>query len=480
MIRKTTNVRNSGWNLVNILLYPALFLAATPYFIDKLSASVFGEWMLINSYIYISVHLMGFGLPDSITAHVARAIGLQDRKKLYAYINASGSLLGKMASISLLVALLLLVLYLTGFTFFRDEVWLSLIVASLIIHLRFPEILFQSIFKGFERYDLAAIYNMTNKILALAIQLYLVTAGYSLVGIFSGSLAVMVLIIGWQGSYLRGLMPDFKIKLFTRNKERKELYQFGFWSWLQTAISIASFQMDRFIVAGFLGTATVAYYVLASTIANHLNMAFDAIVAWMLPKVSRLRESLVNTKGYFHTIRAFSVGTSLLVIAALYYISGPLFTLWLGPDKYMKMIGFFRLFMIFEAFLILAIVPKFYLNAIRELAFNTILEFVTKSAVIIGMISSFLFFRSAESLIWGQVLALALSMPVIYYLINKRLLHEKPFRESILTQLPSLMVMGVLLTNLNYLSAILMTLAALFFWAVYIKDKHFDIKLLTE
>ncbi|MEJ2595435.1 MAG: hypothetical protein P8100_09990 [bacterium] len=116
MIRKTTNVRNSGWNLVNILLYPALFLAATPYFIDKLSASVFGEWMLINSYIYISVHLMGFGLPDSITAHVARAIGLQDRKKLYAYINASGSLLGKMASISLLVALLLLVLYLTRHT----------------------------------------------------------------------------------------------------------------------------------------------------------------------------------------------------------------------------------------------------------------------------------------------------------------------------------------------------------------------------
>ena len=84
MAINSTNVRNSGWNLANILFYPAAFLAMTPFFIDRLGEDIFGEWMLINSYVYIGVHIIGFGLPVSITAHVAEAIGHNDRKKLYA------------------------------------------------------------------------------------------------------------------------------------------------------------------------------------------------------------------------------------------------------------------------------------------------------------------------------------------------------------------------------------------------------------
>jgi preflagellin peptidase FlaK len=75
MALNSTNVRNSSWNLANILFYPAAFLAVTPFFINRLGENVFGEWMLINSYVYIAVHLVGFGLPVSITAHVAEAIG---------------------------------------------------------------------------------------------------------------------------------------------------------------------------------------------------------------------------------------------------------------------------------------------------------------------------------------------------------------------------------------------------------------------
>jgi hypothetical protein len=224
----------------------------------------------------------------------------------------------------------------------------------------------------------------------------------------------------------------------------------------------------------------VTYFVLASTIVNHMHMAFEAVVSWLLPKVSRLKAATQDTKAYFSTVRAFSVGFSLLLIIGLYFVSEPLFTLWLGPDKYGKMIDFFRLFLVFEAFFILSIVPKYYLNAIKSLFFITWLELMYKSAIVVGMVMLFYFLRTAESLIWGQILALIIFMPVEYYLVNKRVLKDDMFKETILTILPSLLIMGAILISGWMWSIVAFVLAIAVFWSVYLKDRHFNSKLITE
>lgn len=480
MAGSSTNVRNSSWNLANILIYPAAFLAATPFFINKLGENVFGEWMLINSYVFIAVHLVGFGLPHSITAHVAEALGHHNTQKLHGYINASSRLLGRMTALTALAGFILLVLRPYGLPFFDDYTWKTLIAATFLISVKFPEVLYQSIFKGYEHYHKAAVFNMLNRLIALAVQIILVIKGYSLFAIFTGSLVVNTVMVLLQGIAVYMRLPGYKPVLFKGLPERKELYHFGFWTWLQTIIAIASYQMDRFLIAWFLGTATVTYYVLASTIANHLHMAFEAVVSWLLPKVSRLKAGLEDTRNYFHTIRAFSVGFSLLVILALYAVNEPLFVLWLGPDKYLKMIGFFKLFLVFEVFLILSIVPKLYLNAIRSLSFITMLELMFKSAIIVGMILLFSVQETAESLIWGQIIALIIFMPVEYFLVNRRTLKENAWKETLMTMLPSLMAMGAILAP-TWIGMILFSaLSIVFFGITYLRDKHFQFNLLTE
>jgi hypothetical protein len=209
-------------------------------------------------------------------------------------------------------------------------------------------------------------------------------------------------------------------------------------------------------------------------------MAFEAVVGWMLPKISRLKESLADTRMHFHTIRAFSVGFSLMVIMALYAVSEPLFTLWLGPEKYDKMIGFFHLFLIFEAFLILSIVPKLYLNAIKSLTFITLLEFMYKTAIILSMIIFFFIFRTAESLIWGQIAALVIFMPVEYFLVNRKVLKENMFRETFLNMLPSFCILGVVLAPTTMYILVFGVSTALSYWLIYLRDKNFSLKLLTE
>lgn len=480
MAINSTNVRNSSWNLANILFYPIAFLAVTPFFINRLGENVFGEWMLINSYVFISVHLVGFGLPVSITAHVAEAIGQGDNKKLHAYINAASRLLGRMTVLTLLLGFILLLASRLGLEIFSDYLRVAIIMATFGIALKFPEVLYQNIFKGQEYYHKAAIFNMLNRFITLGAQVFLVMKGYSLGAIFTANLVVSFIILVPQAYLVYRHLPGYRPYLIKSLPEKKELYEYGFWTWLQTIIAIISYQLDRFLVAYFLGTATVTYYVLASTIVNHLHMAFEAAVSWLLPRVSRLKAATRDTLGYFTTIRAFSVGFSLLVIIGLYFVSEPLFTLWLGPDKYGKMIVFFKLFLVFEAFLILSIVPKYYLNAIKSMLFVTWLELMYKSAIVAGMITVFFIMRTAESLIYGQILALIIFMPMEYYLVNKRVLDRNKLRETFLTSLPSICIMGAVLFNNWFISIAFSLSAGIIFWAVYIKDSRFNFKLLKE
>jgi hypothetical protein len=174
------------------------------------------------------------------------------------------------------------------------------------------------------------------------------------------------------------------------------------------------------------------------------------------------------------------VGFSLLILLALYLVSEPLFTLWLGPEKYVKMIGFFKLFMAFEAMLILSIVPKLYLNGIKALSLITGLEFMYKSAISICMVVFFSFYGSAESLIWGQIIALLLFMPVEYLIVNRRILKVNPLKEGILTMIPSASVIVVLLTDSFVMKTACILLAVFFYWLIYIRDKNFESKILTE
>lgn len=481
MIRRSTNVRNSSWNLANILIYPTAFLAVTPFFINSLGEDVFGEWMLINSYVFIAVHLIGFGLPHSITAHIAEALGKNSNKKLNAYINAASRLLGRMMLIVLLFAGLMFIYTLLGRQVLFDlYTWKTLVVATLFIAVKFPEVLYQSIFKGYEHYKMSAIFNMANRLTALGVQIVLVYKGYSLLEIFTANLIINLVMVVLQGSLIYRGLENYKLILFKGLPERKELYHFGFWTWLQTIIAIASYQMDRFLVAWFLGTAAVTYYVIAATIANHLHMAFEAVVSWMLPKISRLKESMTDTRKYFISFRTFSVGFSLLVLLVLYLVSEPLFILWLGPEKYEKMIIFFRLFMAFEALLILSIVPKLYLNGIKTLSLITALEFMYKTAIIVAMIIYFSFNRTAEALIWGQIIALLIFMPVEYLIINKRILHENPLKEAILTMIPSLCIIGVIISRSLAWEMTFILVAVGSYWLIYLRDKFFDPKILTE
>lgn len=441
--RSSQNVRNSIWSLANIAFYPAAFLASTPFFIDRLGEETFGVWMLVNSYVFITVHIVSFGLSNAITAHVAEALGNQDHRKLLSYLGISSLGLWLLAGLFAIGGAMLLLLYhleLFAFVSWESTTVLASIIATFFIGVKFPELLFQSIYKGYEAYHKASIFNMINRFGALAAQVFLVLQGFSLVEIFISNLTINAAVVLVQWLDLKRKIRGYRLYRTLRTPEGRDIFKFGFWTWLQTITGILAYQIDRFVVAYFLGTAVVAYYTIAATIANHLHLVCESLVSWLFPKIARIKEESGETKPYYFTIRAFLMLMSLAGLTILYLLREPIFNIWLGPEKAEKVLGFMVLFIIYESVYVLSITPKIYLNAIKRLKLITGIEFAYKLGSIAGMFVLFYWFRTAESLILGQIIALCIGMPIVYWIVNKKVLHENTLVEVFGMVSPSILL----------------------------------------
>ena len=480
-----SNLKNSAWNLAGNFVYPVIFLALTPFFIGRLTDSVFGIWMLINSVVFISVEALFLGIGDSVTMFVAAARGRKDEQELHAVLNTSTSLaLLYGLGVALVGALLYFLL--------RDASWLplsdtyreltlqTLAVATGVIAIRFSDLVFQSAFKGFERYDTASIALMAHRLGWLAANVALVLAGYGLVEMFWANVVVSLLVVLWQYRALLRQLPGYRFAFNFERAQRKRLLGFGVFTWIQSMVSLAAFQADRFVIAGSLGPNVVAYYSIASMISNHLHVGYGAITAWLFPKVSRLREEGMALLPLYHTLRTTVVSIGLVSLTLFYALSGPLFELWLGSEKAAATLPYVHLFVLYELLYLLTIVPKFFLNGSGQVKLWTGLEFAYKSWNIVLMFTLFTVYGTPESLVLGLIVSALTMLPIQAWQVNKRVLKQPPWQEVIGSLAPSFLLVAALALPGWWLKLMLLAAAALALRLWYWRPDRFQKALLLE
>lgn len=486
MLNRSQNIKNSFWNLLNIGLYPVAFLAVTPFFLDRLGEHLFGIWMLLNSFVFILVQVGHFGMGNSITMFVAESRGLDHAPRLNRFFNAA-------LNFTLIIAALVLVLCLVCwyafplFASFLDvseaytaDVRQALTLSIALISLKFFEQLFQGFFKGFEEYDTSAKFNISGRMLTLGGHALAVWQNWGLSGIMVVSVVINLLMALAQYRTATTYLSNYRWSATINRAIFGQLGGFGFWTWLQSMIAMLGFQLDRFIVAFFLGTDVVAYYSLASMIANHLHMGLEAMVSWMFPKISRFNNEGRDTASLYFTMRGVLLASSLLIILALFAVRQPLFTLWLGTEKYAEIIPFIELFLYFEIFYILSIAPKFYLNGLSRMRLITSLEFFYKSLSILFMVAFFMFERNATSLIWGQIVGLMIAMPIEAFVVNSRVLGRSAFTETVLVALPCFLMFFALWVPSIAISLLLLFATLVLIRLAYFSPGMFDRNLLME
>ena len=389
-----SSLRNAVYSSLDHATVPILWLVATPIFVSGLGLDQFGVFTLAYALLGFS-GVMGFGVGEATVKFVAGYETRNDKAGLERTIRSSitvAALLGLVTG----AGMVFLAPYLAENVFKIDEKNVSLTItafqiAGVGIVARFFDNVFQSVIYGFQRYDLAARVSMVANGATIVVNMGLVLAGFGLVEILwvtvafiaASALAKAVLVrraLKWQG----GLRPMFSLMAL------REIFGFGFFSWLQSLGGFLLSHLDRFLIASMLGTTQLAYYAVCLQLAQQIHALPARTMGFVYPMASSVKE----TGDIGRLRRIYFAGLNLTSVAAvalgapIFVFSESILQLWIGPEFAANSANTLRVLVIAFSILATSIIPTYYLNGTGYVRFATGMSLA--SGTTIGIAAYFL------------------------------------------------------------------------------------------
>lgn len=469
----TQSFRNTAWNLVGTVTYPILVLLCTPFFINKLGPDQYGIWMLINTTTQL-MSVLNLGLGDANIKFISKYIAFGDFDAIRKTVTATFSLalIIVLVSFGLGFVLSYLIQYHDWFNLpnsYKSVSVQSVRYAFVLFGLKFLEIIVLSIFQGFERYDRSSMFSLLSRTVVLIANVVWVYNGASLVEVFISSVVFQLLFLFFEiyfvnrsFSYL-SFRPSIEISII------RGIFGFSLWTWLQSLMAIVTTQLDKFLVVYFAGVNTLSYYSLGSMITTQLHSIFSSASGWIFPVVSKKDALNEPLKKLFFDAQTILLGIGFSAIFVFLLLEEPILKMWLGDLTYTNSIKYIRLFIFYNLFLIVNIMPYYFLNGTGHVKYNTLSEFLTKILNIGGMLlmANFL---DIEGLIWGLILSMVIASPIklsftnVYAIRIKNLLWGL---ESIIC--PSLLILCFFIEN-SLMVSFLIIIAVVIFYKVYLAN----------
>jgi O-antigen/teichoic acid export membrane protein len=298
--------------------------------------------------------------------------------------------------------------------------------------------------------------------------LFISTVAVSLIGILVGVFLIKKQVPGYFLSFH-----------FSKASIYKEL-NFAIWTWLQSLAIIITFQCDRFFVLTYIGLSTLTYYGLVATMFNHIHIGFSAIVPWLAPKVTRLKIQGFDSRELYLTSRNLCLVIALSVLLVFSMVSAPLLKIVISIDKYDHTVEYIKLFTLFELFFVYTIVPSSYLNADGHERLNFYIVFFYCTVIIIGMLTGYKIYKTAEGILFGLIAATAVSVFVQNLIISKKVFSEKGWSATLILFLPALMISICIISEGALLKAVLFFLSVISLYLVFIRYNSINLNLVKH
>lgn len=417
-------------------------ILATPLFTRQLGISEYGLWMLVSN-ITLALNFFNPGLAETNIRLISQFRAEQAEKKIEEIVRYNFSLATALALTAITIGWILSSAHFIRLfdhpTYTGDEDQI-LLLGCVFAGLKFIEVSFISVFKGLERFDIAARLNILSKISILLINVTMALLGFSLVPILLSSVVTIscVLLIELITLYRFNRTWITRPSFILLAKERKRLMN-GFWYWLQGCISLGGFLSDKLIVASLTNTVVFGYYSIASTVATQIHTIFLALGGFAFPRVSFKMAKQTDIQPMYFGARALIALPGWLMITTLILAGDAIFRLWLGDELYAASIGYIKLYLAFEAVMLLIIVPFHFLNGTRHIRLNSLFEIIIRSMHLIGMFIGY-HFLGINGVLPALIITSILNIPFQYHLFHRTLLPGIHPLQSILVLLPAILI----------------------------------------
>jgi len=424
-------VLNAGSNLTAYLVYPVLWFLSTPVFVARLGIQHFGIWMLVNSVLGFG-GIMEFGLTDATVKYVAQyrvrndAGGVRRTVSttlaMYCLLGASGGLI-----------IFFLAPFLCGGVFRLEAADVPLATAAMRIGAlgllaRFFDSVFESAFYGYERYDVAARVTIAAQATTILINIGLVLTGHGLRAVIATT--VTILFISGFTKYLTlrtKLVPGLRILPRIYWHSLREITGFGVYRWLESLLNIVNSNVDRFLIASYIGPAAVAYYTVALQLARQVHAVLARASAFLFP----FSASLFEQKDYVRLRRLYVKSTLLVIVLSVGFIL-PLFlcgeqllTLWMSEEFAVQAYVVLQIVCIRYVLSPMGIINHNFLLGAGLVKIQTVMAYLNVPIMIAGM-----FILIPRMGIAGAATGLLLTIPFMLFIriyVDRRLFNVSSF-----------------------------------------------------
>ena len=284
------------------LLGAALGFVATLAFARIVGAEVLGIYALVLTIVKWSSFTSDLGIGGATTKRIS------EDEEPGAFL-AAGVLwvvvIAVVISTAIMVGRPIIESYVGDFDRYMalSVVWFIVIILFVKILYAFP----RRVLKGERRVHLAALLDPLKRASQSLLQIALVVAGFSLLGMLVGY-AIGGLLVGIVGLYLIKLRP-------TRPAFRhfKSLFDYAKYSWVGKLKSRVFNDIDILILGAFVPSAAVGIYTVAWSLSSFLALFGNSIKSTLFPEISysSSQESTATVRGYVEDSLSY---TGLIVI----------------------------------------------------------------------------------------------------------------------------------------------------------------------
>ena len=423
-LSKQQFIKNSTWTFLELTLYPVLMIVATPIFIKKLGIEQYGLWMLVST-ITIGINALNIGVGDTNIRLISKYRAEGDTEKISRVFNYNFSLSLFLCVVAVFVGVVFYKLNFIALFYKCNDYRFAntiLLLACFASGLKLIEIAIVSVFKAFERFDINSKLILLSKNSVMIANLALVVLNFDLVSIFVTTLGInlvnvfiqLIVLYNYEQKLIK--MPTF---IFLR--EKLEFLNYNFWYWLQSVVALLGFMADKLVVAYFTDVKTMGYYSIGSLIGTQIHNFFLAFGGFIFPRVSFKLAANASIEHLYFLSRAIVALLGWSIIGFLILFGDIIFKLWLGYDTFINSIYFIKLYLVFEAGMLLIIVPFYFINGTTFIKLNSLFEIVIRGSHFLCALIGF-YLTGVNGILYGLIFSTFVNIPFQYFYFHKKVI----------------------------------------------------------
>ncbi len=316
----------------------AVGLVLLPFNMAALGRATYGLWMLAASVTsYFSV--LDLGYSGALTKFVAHYRARRDARAINEILSTLFFLFSGIGVLTIAAAAVVGSSLGAMFHLSAEQATVGrtvLLVISVQVACGFAFSVFGGVVNGFQRYDLNNVVGAASTLLAAAVNLAVVWAGYGVVPLVIATTTVRVgaLLVYRRNAYR--VFPALRISpALVRRARLREVTEFSVFVAVLDWAAKVNYSVDAVVIGGFLGTVFVAAWTVSQRLAETIQRLTNQLNDVLFPAVvdSHAGRHAERLRLIFIQGTRLSFATVLPVAVTAAILAGPLLTAWVGAGN---------------------------------------------------------------------------------------------------------------------------------------------------